>query len=158
MTKMENRSVVWVGIIASFLILLVDIRYMVSFHYLPYAAGNLNVRGEIKEILSLFTHDENLRLFVDILLLLICFLRLFIKKKRLLEVFLFTGVGLRVFCLFYDSYVNIFPIVCKNSTAVNIVTREWTKNFLTIMSFISIIIISHFFKCKFFSKNKRIPS
>ena len=153
MKKTTKQTALWVGIIASFLIFLFDVRYMVNFHYLPYAAGNLDIRGEMLEILSLFPRSEKIRLFFDISLILSFISGLFIKKNRSLAAILIIEIFLRIFCLLYDSYVNIVPIIGKKSVAADIVMWEWQKYLLGIILFISIITFS-FLKSNVFVKPK----
>ena len=105
------------------------------------------------EILSLFPRSEKIRLFFDISLILSFISGLFIKKNRSLAAILIIEIFLRIFCLLYDSYVNIVPIIGKKSVAADIVIWEWQKYLLGIILFISIITFS-FLKSNVFVKTK----
>lgn len=138
-----KRAVIWAGIIFAFFLLLVDIRYMTSFHYLPSFSANPDIRNETGELISAFPHNEIYRLASNSALLFICFLRLFLNKRKAMGTALSVGVFLRFFLLIHETRTNIFPIAGLHSEAADVVIGEWIKYFLSVILLLVAMIVSY---------------
>lgn len=132
----RTQAAICLEIICSFFIFLIDVNNMVCFHYLPYSSKNNIIQNEIKEIISGLSASQCYRLFLDGALLLVAFLWLFFKQKKIL-CFIFTFViFLRFIYWGYDSYINIVQLNMSNSLAENIVNGESVKYSCWIIPFI----------------------
>jgi hypothetical protein len=125
----DDRSLIRLGIICSSLLLFIDFRYMVSFHYLPQLTKNVYIAEEIKTLVATFPQTESLRLVFDFVFFVLMILQLILFRFRsILKVFrwgLIFCLLIRLLVFSLDTYRNFVPLIFANTTASEIVKKEW---------------------------------
>lgn len=125
----DGKSLIRLGIICSSLLLFIDFRYMVSFHYLLQLTKNAYIAEEVKTLVATFPQTESLRLVFDFVFFVLVILQLILFHFHATLKILRWGV---VFCLLLrllvfglDTYRNFVPLIFANTTASEIVKKEW---------------------------------